>query len=58
MIVVVPPQAAARLPVSNVSAEYVHRPWEAGAAVEGYPDRIVDHAQARDEAMAAYDKVR
>jgi deoxyribodipyrimidine photo-lyase len=45
----------------------VHAPWELGplelaaaGVVPGdtYPDRLVDHAEARDRAIAAYDAAR
>lgn len=46
---------------------YVHRPWEAPSSIlresglelgKGYPLPIVDHARARDRAMAAYRATR
>jgi len=53
--------------LANLPDRYVHRPWEAPASVlkdsglelgKGYPRPIVDHAQARDRAMAAYRATR
>lgn len=46
---------------------YLHRPWEAPAAVleeagvslgSGYPQPIVDHREAREAALAAYQEIR
>ena len=37
----------------------VHEPWELpGGPPAGYPDRIVDHAAERKEALARYERVR
>ncbi|MBY0402112.1 DNA photolyase family protein, partial [Myxococcota bacterium] len=36
----------------------IHSPWEGGALPDGYPPPIVDHAAARDRALAAFRRVR
>lgn len=47
--------------------QYLHQPWEAPASVleqagvslgETYPAPIVDHAEARDRALAAYQQIK
>jgi deoxyribodipyrimidine photo-lyase len=35
----------------------IHKPWEAGGA-KGYPPPIVDHAEARERALAAFKELR
>jgi deoxyribodipyrimidine photo-lyase len=49
--------------LGELPAKVVHRPWEADADVleeagvelgETYPEPMVDHAEARKEALAAY----
>ena len=43
----------------SVDGPAVHEPWERAEGVPaGYPDRIVDHAAARQEALARYAEVR
>jgi deoxyribodipyrimidine photo-lyase len=43
----------------EVGGAAVHEPWDLpGGPPEGYPDRIVDHAEARTEALARYERVR
>lgn len=53
--------------LARLQAPSIHKPWEAGpielsaAGVvlgETYPFPIVDHSQARDRALAAFDKVK
>ena len=53
--------------LAKLPDRYVHRPWEAPASVlqdsgitlgKDYPLPIVDHAKARDRAMAAYRATR
>ncbi len=53
--------------LGRMPAEWIHRPWEAPAAVlrdaavtlgETYPGRIVDHASARDRALDAHQAMR
>lgn len=40
------------------SARTIHSPWESGDGARGYPPPMVDHKQAREEALAAYEAVR
>lgn len=35
-----------------------HEPWQQPDAAPDYPPRVVDHAEARREALAAYDSIR
>jgi deoxyribodipyrimidine photo-lyase len=43
----------------SVDGPAVHEPWALpGGLPAGYPERIVDHAAARQEALARYEKVR
>ncbi len=53
--------------LAKLDAKYIHRPWEAPAGVlamagvrlgETYPRPIVDHAKARERALAAYAQLR
>lgn len=44
--------------LADVAGDAVHAPWEADLRVKGYPPPIVDHAQARLRALAAYRKIR
>ena len=53
--------------LAKLPDRYVHRPWDAPSSVlaesglelgKDYPKPIVDHAQARDRAMAAYRATR
>ncbi len=53
--------------LQDMPAKFVHRPFEAPAAVlktagvtlgEAYPKPIVDHAKARDRALAAYGNIK
>jgi deoxyribodipyrimidine photo-lyase len=53
--------------LAKLPDRYIHRPWEAPASTltdcglelgEDYPLPIVDHAQARDRAMNAYNATR
>ena len=53
--------------LAQLSAEHIHAPWEAAPAVlatagvrlgDNYPQPIVDHAQARAEALAAFKQLR
>ena len=53
--------------LADLDADHIHAPWEAppetleAAGVvlgETYPEPIVDHAEARDRALAAYDTVK
>jgi len=41
--------------LADVSEEAIHEPWNHQSASDaGYPDRIVDHAQARERALKAF----
>jgi deoxyribodipyrimidine photo-lyase len=43
----------------SVEGPAVHEPWDLPAGLPtGYPERIVDHAAARAEALARYEEVR
>jgi deoxyribodipyrimidine photo-lyase len=42
--------------LAHLPARLVHEPWLAPNSVPGYPERIVDHAFARERALAAYRK--
>lgn len=49
--------------LAELDARTIHEPWTAGDDLFGggageYPERIVDHAAERDEALARYDEVR
>lgn len=53
--------------LADVPAKYVHAPWDAPPKVlekagvtlgETYPEPIVDHAEAREKALEAYEKVK
>lgn len=53
--------------LAGLDARVIHKPWEAGglelagAGVmlgENYPTRIVDHAEARDRALEAFERVK
>ncbi|MGL4555597.1 MAG: cryptochrome/photolyase family protein [Gemmataceae bacterium] len=39
--------------LAGVDAKYVHRPWELPSPPAGYPAPVVDHAEARERALAA-----
>ncbi len=53
--------------LANLPASFIHRPWEADAeSLDGaqvrlgvtYPRPIVDHGEARDRALAAYQQIK
>lgn len=53
--------------LADLDKRVIHKPWDAGeielsaAGVvlgEDYPERIVDHARAREKALEAFDKIR
>jgi deoxyribodipyrimidine photo-lyase len=44
--------------IATLSNEFVHRPWDAAVPPGNYPRRIVDHAMARDRALAALKLVK
>jgi deoxyribodipyrimidine photo-lyase len=41
----------------DLSAPFIHRPWEAGGA-PGYPKPIIDHAEGRARALEAFKTMR
>jgi deoxyribodipyrimidine photo-lyase len=40
--------------LSKLQGVSVHRPWDAESRARDYPPRIVDHARAREQALARY----
>ncbi len=53
--------------LKNVPAKYIHRPWELGALElsgmgvslgKNYPEPIVEHAQGRARALAAFEELK
>jgi deoxyribodipyrimidine photo-lyase len=44
--------------LARVEGDAIHAPWEVDVVVEGYPHPIVDHAKARERALAAYKKIK
>ena len=53
--------------LAKLPSKYIHKPWEASAQVlksagislgDTYPRPIVDHKQARDRALAAYQQIK
>jgi deoxyribodipyrimidine photo-lyase len=53
--------------LARMPSEWIHRPWEAPNGVlaeagvvlgDTYPDRMVDHADAREQALQAYTELR
>jgi deoxyribodipyrimidine photo-lyase len=43
----------------SIAGPGVHRPWELPAGPPpGYPERIVDHAEEREESLRRYEAVR
>lgn len=53
--------------LAKMPDKYIHRPWEAPQEVlakagvllgDTYPERIVDHSEARDAALAAYEAIK
>ncbi len=53
--------------LANLPAKFIHRPWEAPSQVLAdagvtlgatYPQRIVDHAEARNRALAAFETIK
>ena len=41
-----------------VPSEHIHTPWEMAAPPKNYPAPIVDHAKARERAMAAFSSIK
>ena len=44
--------------LKHVSVDYIHTPWEMPVPPQAYPARMVDHAWARDRALAAFKKIK
>lgn len=45
--------------LADVADRYVHRPWDDPAGLpDGYPERMVDHAEEREESLRRYEAVR
>ncbi len=44
--------------LAKVAGDAVHAPWEVDVKVKNYPAPIVDHAEVRERALAAYKKLR
>ncbi len=53
--------------IAHLPDRYLHRPWEAPAEVlsaaavvlgDNYPRPLVDHREAREAALAAYQQIR
>jgi deoxyribodipyrimidine photo-lyase len=40
--------------LADIPPSVIHRPWEAGPDIAGYPVRIVEHGEARRRALEAY----
>ena len=44
--------------LAGFAARFVHRPWAAPEPPRDYPAQIVDHAQARARALAAFQRLK
>ena len=44
--------------LADVEGAVVHEPWALARAIPGYPKRIVEHAEERQEALARYSAAR
>lgn len=44
--------------LQSLDRSAIHAPWEKGLTVDGYPGPIVDHRQARERALLAYQGAR
>ncbi|MFN2281531.1 MAG: cryptochrome/photolyase family protein [Anaerolineales bacterium] len=44
--------------LSGLDDAVIHAPWEKGIKTPGYPDPIVDHKQARERTIVAYQSAR
>jgi deoxyribodipyrimidine photo-lyase len=45
--------------LADLDQSVIHEPWKlAGGPPNGYPARIVDHAEERAEALRRYDEIR
>jgi deoxyribodipyrimidine photo-lyase len=44
--------------LSQVSADFIHKPWEMAVPPKAYPSRMVDHGVARNRALEAFKKIK
>lgn len=44
--------------LAQVPAKWLHKPWDAEIKVKGYPKPLVDHAKARELALAYYKNMK
>ena len=44
--------------LSDVPDASIHEPWKASGSASDYPQPIVDHAEARDRALEAYNDIK
>jgi deoxyribodipyrimidine photo-lyase len=44
--------------LASVPIEMIHTPWDMPTPPKAYPQRIVDHAMARDRALEAFKKIK
>lgn len=42
----------------DVPESFIHKPWELAVPPKAYPSRMVDHAAARDRALAAFKRIK
>jgi deoxyribodipyrimidine photo-lyase len=44
--------------LKDVPKEFIHSPWEMQSPPKAYPQRVVDHAMARDRALQAFKHIK
>jgi deoxyribodipyrimidine photo-lyase len=44
--------------LAHISKKWIHCPWEAPEKAPDYPNPIVDHSDARNKALSAYQKIK
>jgi len=44
--------------LADLPARFLHKPWEAPKPPRNYPAPIVDHARARERALAAFQRLK
>ncbi|MFT4554286.1 MAG: deoxyribodipyrimidine photo-lyase [Chlamydiales bacterium] len=44
--------------LAHVPKKWIHSPWEALEKVPNYPEPIVNHSEARDKALASYQRIK
>jgi deoxyribodipyrimidine photo-lyase len=44
--------------LKDIPTEFIHTPWQMAVPPKAYPSPIVDHAFARDRALAAFKKIK